>query len=286
MKQIVLLVLLLTTGLRAGLASRTVVDETGAAVTVPDHAHRIVCLVPSITDSVYSLGAGGDVAGISDYVQYPAEAKTKPSVGSISNPSLEAILALHPDLVLGMPHANDQATLDQLRRLGIPVFLVDPHGVAGILHSIVSLGAATGREPEAKAEVARLQQRIDAVRARVTGQPVVPVFLAVSYDPVITIGKGAFITEIIALAGGRSITDDIGQEWPHISMETVVERAPQALLMMRGGHVTIASLQDRPGWSVLPAVRARRVYLVDKRVDFPSPVAIDALEDLSRQFHP
>ncbi len=286
MRRVLLLLLLLGGDLRPGSASRTVTDETNARVTVPDHAHRMVCLVPSITDSVFSIGAGPDVVGISDYVQYPAEAKTKPSVGSISNPSMEAVLALHPDLVLAMPKANDQGTLDQLRRMGIPVFLVDPHGVQGILHSILSLGEATGREPEAKAEVARLQQRIDAVRARVSGKPVVPVFLAVSYDPVITIGKGAFITEIIALAGGRSITDDIGQEWPHISMETVVERAPEALLMMRGGHVTIASLKDRPGWSVLPAVLAGRVYLADRRIEFPSPVAIDALEDLSRQFHP
>jgi iron complex transport system substrate-binding protein len=103
---------------------------------------------------------------------------------------------------------------------------------------------------------------------------------------VITIGQGAFITEIIALAGGRSITDDLRQEWPHISMEAVVARAPHALLMLRGGHTTIESLKDRPGWNVLPAVRAGRVYYVDKRVDFPSPVAIDALEDLARQFHP
>jgi ABC-type Fe3+-hydroxamate transport system substrate-binding protein len=69
-------------------------------------------------------------------------------------------------------------------------------------------------------------------------------------------------------------------------MEAVVARAPHALLMLRGGHTTIESLKDRPGWNVLPAVRAGRVYYVDKRVDFPSPVAIDALEDLARQFHP
>jgi iron complex transport system substrate-binding protein len=69
-------------------------------------------------------------------------------------------------------------------------------------------------------------------------------------------------------------------------METVVARAPSALLMMRGGKTTIESLRDRPGWSVLPAVRSNRVYYVDKRVDFPSPIAIDALEDLAKQFHP
>ena len=286
MKRTVFLILLLVSATRLCVASRTVTDETGRSINVPDHPHRIICLVPSITDSVFSLGAGDDVVAISDYVQYPAEARKKPSVGSISDPSLETILALHPDLVLGMPNANGQSVLDHLRQLNIPVYLVDPHGVAGILHSITSLGQAIHREKESSVVVSRRTQRIAAVRASVRDKPVVNVFMPVSYDPVITIGKGAFITEIIALAGGHSITDDIHQEWPQISMETVVARAPSALLMMRGGKTTIESLRDRPGWSVLPAVRSNRLYYVDKRVDFPSPIAIDALEDLAKQFHP
>jgi ABC-type Fe3+-hydroxamate transport system substrate-binding protein len=286
MRHILLFTLLLACALRPCVASRTLTDETGRTVTLPDHPHRIICLVPSITDDVFSLSAGDEVVAISDYVQFPAEARSKPSVGSISNPSLEAILALRPDLVLGMPHLNDQAVLEQLRHLNIPVYLVDPHGVAGILHSITSLGQATDREAQASAVVARLTQRIDAVRASVKNKPVIEVFMPVSYDPVITIGQGAFITEIIAIAGGRSITDDLRQEWPSISMEAVVARSPHALLMLRGGHMTLESLKYRPGWDVLPAVRAGRAYYVDKRVDFPSPVAIDALEDLVRQFHP
>ena len=291
MKRVIALSRNLTMLLLASLAvpcqaSRKVIDETGRAVTVPDHPHRIVCLVPSITDDVFALGAGDDVIAISDYVQYPAEAKSKPSVGSISYPSLEILVALHPDLVLGMPHANNQATLDQLQRLGIALYLVDPHGVAGILHTISSVGSAIGRQSEAQALVKRLAMRIDAVQAGVRGKPIINVFMPVSYDPVITIGKGAFITEMIALAGGRSITDDINQEWPHISMETVIARAPSALLMLRGGHTTMASLKDREGWNTLPAVREGRVFYLDKRMDFPSPIAIDALEDLARQFHP
>jgi ABC-type Fe3+-hydroxamate transport system substrate-binding protein len=285
-KRLLLLLLWLACAPLPGSASRVLTDETGRVVSVPDHPHRIICLTPSITDSVFSLGAGDDVVAVSDYVKYPAEAKTKPSVGSISSPSMETILSLHPDLVLGMPHMNEQGTLDQLQRLGIPVYLVDPHGIAGISRSIAGLGRATDREAEAAALVTRLEQRIAAVRASVKDKAVISVFMPVSYDPVITIGKGAFITEIIAAAGGRSITADISQEWPNISIEAVVARAPEALLLVRGGRIAIAILKDRPGWSVLPAVRARRVYYVDDRVEFPSPVAIDALEDLARQFHP
>jgi iron complex transport system substrate-binding protein len=267
-------------------AVRVVVDETGRTVTVPDHASRIICLVPSITDAVFALGAGDDVVAVSDFVQYPEEARKKPSVGSIANPSIEKILSLHPDLLLGMPHKNQQGVLDQFAHMGVPIFLVDPHGIAGILGSVTSLGQAIGREKEASVVVTGLQQRIDAVRASVRGKPVINVFMPVSYDPVITIGKGAFITDIIEVAGGHSITTDLSQEWPHVSMEAVIARAPQALLMMRGGTITPEILRTRPGWDALPAVRSGRVYYVDKRVDFPSPVAIDALEDLAKQFHP
>jgi ABC-type Fe3+-hydroxamate transport system substrate-binding protein len=267
-------------------ANRTVTDETGRVVVVPDHPHRIICLVPSITDAVFAIGAADDVVAVSDYVKYPPEAIKKPSVGSILNPSMETILALHPDLVLGMPHLNQPAVLDQLQRFGIPLYVVDPHGIAGILRSVVSLGQATGREPQATALVSQLQRRIDAVRVRVRNLPVVNVYMPVSYDPVLTIGKGSFITDIIEAAGGHSITSDIRQEWPHISMEAVIARAPQALLMMRGGTITLDTLKERPGWNVLPAVKAQRVYYVDKRVNFPSPIAIDALEDLANQFHP
>ena len=260
--------------------------ETGRSVTVPDHPHRIICLVPSITDSVFSLGAADDVVAISDYVKYPPEALVKPSVGSISNPSMETILSLHPDLVLGMPQSNQRSVLDQIQSLGIPVYLVDPHGIAGILQSVTSLGQAINRGPQAAAVVGRLKQRIAAVRASVQGKSVIKVFAPVSYDPVITIGKGAFITEIIEAAGGQSITADLAQEWPQISMEAVVARAPEALLLVRGGRITMDILKDRPGWNVMPAVRERRVYFVDRRIEFPSPVVIDALEDLAKQFHP
>jgi iron complex transport system substrate-binding protein len=267
-------------------AAHTVTDEAGRVVVVPDHPHRIISLVPSVTDDVFALGAGADVVAITDYVEFPHEAKLKPSVGSIMDPSMETILSLHPDLVLGMPRANNQATLDRLVVLGIPVYLVDPHGVAGIVRSVGDVGQAIGREADAHALVARLTQRIDAVRASVKGKPVVTVFLPVSYDPVITIGRGSFFTEMIAIAGGHSITDDIGQEWPQVSLETVIARAPKALLLLRGGNISLASLKQRPGWSTLPAVRDGRVYFYDKRMDFSSPVAIDALEDLARQFHP
>ena len=267
-------------------ASRTVRDETGRTVTVPDDPRRVVCLAPSLVDDVFSIGGGAQVVAITDFTRYPPEALTKPSVGEPIHPSLERVLAFHPDLVLAMAHGNDPATLDKLRQLGIPVYMTDPHGMAGVLHTVESVGDALNRGREAEAEVHRLTLRIDAVKARVQGKPRVRVFMPISVDPVFTVGQGAFITELIADAGGASVTADLHQEWPQISLEVVIARQPEALLLVRGGHTTLAGLRSRPGWKSLQAVRAGKVFFVDERVEDPSPEVVDALEDLARQFHP
>jgi iron complex transport system substrate-binding protein len=267
-------------------ASRTLTDETGRKVVVPDHPHRVICLMPNVTDTVFALGAGDDVVGISDYTKYPPAALTKPSVGDLIKPSIETILSLHPDLVIGFQPKGPMEATDQLERAGVPLFLVTPHGIAGIMHSVETIGMALNRTPQAEALVHSLQQRVDAVRARTAGQPAPRVFMPVWYDPITTIGKNAFITEIIAAAGGRSVTDDLREEWPTISMEAALDRAPDALLLIRGGKTTLHVLEERPGWSNMSAVKERRAYYIDDRINLASPVAIDALEDLAKQFHP
>jgi iron complex transport system substrate-binding protein len=267
-------------------ASRTLTDEMGRTVVVPDHPHRVICLMPTVTDTAFALGAEDDVVAISDYTKYPAAALKKPSVGDLIKPSIEVILSLHPDLVIGMQPKGPMEVTDQLERAGIPIFLVSPHGLTGILHSVGTIGMALNRTKQADALVQSLQQRIDAVKARTKNLPPPRVFMPIWYDPITTIGKSAFITEIIAAAGGRSVTDDLPTEWPQISMEVVLERAPDALLLVRGGKTTLKVLESRPGWNSMAAIEAHRAYYVDDRINFASPVAIDALEDLAKQFHP
>src|SRR5580704_12836856 len=152
-------------------AGRTLTDEMGRKVVVPDHPHRVICLMPNVTDTVFALGAADDVVGISDYTKYPAEALKKPSVGDLIKPSIETILGLHPDLVIGLQPAGPMESTEQLERLGIPVFLVSPHGIAGILHSVESIGQALNRTAQADALAASLQHRVDVVRAKTKGLP-------------------------------------------------------------------------------------------------------------------
>jgi ABC-type Fe3+-hydroxamate transport system substrate-binding protein len=237
-------------------------------------------------DDVYALGAGLDVIAVSDYTKYPAEARRKPSIGPPLSPSLEMIVALHPDLILGGGDMNRAETLARIEQLGIPVFMVNTHGIEGIYQSLDSLGQALNREDAANELVARLRRRVAAVRERVEGKPPVLILMPVWYDPIITIGSHAYITELIALAGGHSVTSDIPQEWPQVSLEAVLARAPQALLLVRGSKMSLDVIRNRPGWGEIPAIRNNRVYYVSDEIDYPSPIAFDALEEMAKEFHP
>ena len=278
-------VLILSMALPA-FGARTIRDELGRTVQVPEHPHRVVCLMPSVVDDVYSLGAGTDVIGVPDYTKYPAEAKTKRSIGLPLTPSIETIVALNPDLVLGDADMNSPDTMQALERLGIPVFMVAPHSFEDIYRSLASIGQALNREEFARELVGRLRAREAAVRRRVSGKPVVNLLMPEGFDPVITIGKHAFVTGLIEIAGGRSVTSDLPNDWQDISLEAVMARAPEALLLVRNSAMSAEQILSRPGWSSLPAVKNKRIFYVDDRIELPCPVVFDALEELAEELHP
>jgi iron complex transport system substrate-binding protein len=281
-----------------------VADDTGRSVRLPDRPHRIVCLAPSITDTVFAIGAGADVAGITDYTLYPPEARQKPVIGGVLRPSLERIAMLHPDVAIGIAGFNDAESIRGIERIGVPVFLVRQSGLAGLYRSIESMGRALGREPEAAALVARLRQRERQVRERAAffvppiaasstdlsaASSLAPsrrpptVFFAISLDPCITAGRGAFITELLEAAGARSVTSELPQEWVRLNIEAVVARQPMFVLLLRDAPFGLQQMRERAGWRSLEAVRAGRVLRIDGRLQYPSPVAFDALEEFARQ---
>lgn len=270
----------------AAFANRIVHDEFGREVSVPDHPHRLICLAPSITETVYALGRGNDVVGITDYTKYPPQAQRKPSIGGVIDPSLEKLVSLKPDLVLAIGDLNNTDLTNVIQKLGLPVFIVNPHGFHDIYRAVLDLGKAINAEKEASALVARLQARETAVRQRVSGKSRPRMFFVLWPDPVITAGHGAFITDLIEAAGGESVTADIGNEWPRLSFETVLAEQPEYLLLVKGSGVTLDQLRHHGNWMRLDAVKDGKVFYTDDRIQFPSPISFDALEDLAKQLHP
>jgi len=267
-------------------AARMVTDELGRAVSIPDHPHRVVCLMPNVVDDVYALGAESEVVAVPNYTKYPAPAKDKQKIGLPLDPSIETIVSLHPDLVLASGDLNRVTTVNELEKLGIPVFVVNPHGIQGIYRSLESLGKALNREQAADNLVISLRQREARVRQSTEAKPSIKVLMLVWYDPIVTAGKDAYITNMIEIAGGHSITAALPEEWPEVSLEFVLGSAPEALLIVRGSRVSLDLIRNRAGWRSLPAIKNNRIYYVDDRIEYPSPVAFDALEDLANQLHP
>ena len=266
-------------------ATRLVQDELGRSVSVPDHVHRVICLTPSITDTVYAIGGGEDIAGITDYTHYPPQAaREKPSIGDIL-----ASVARENRLFASRPgnrccNLNSSETVQAIERLGIPVFLVTDSGLAGLYHSISSIGLAMGREREADLLVGQLRARERRVRSQAAQAGRGPsVFLVLSLDPCITAGRGAFITELISAAGARPITRDLAQDWLRVSLEAMISRKPDYVLVLKDSPFGLDEMRQRPGWNSLDAVRLGHVIRIDDRLQFPSPVAFDALEDFARQ---
>jgi iron complex transport system substrate-binding protein len=253
---------------------------------VPAQVHRVVCLSPSITETAYAIGAADQIVGITDYTEFPPEAaRQKPSVGELLHPSLERIASLRPDLVIGVATMNSADTIRAIERMGVPVFLVSPHGIAGIYQDVGLMGRLLGREAQAAELVQRLKVREAAVRARARAAYQPSVFLVLAMEPCITAGRNAFITEMIEAAGARSITGEIAQDWTRYNLEAVLQRQPDYLLVIRGSPFGLREMQNNPVWNHLSAVRLGHVITIDKRMQVPAPIAFDGLEDFSGQLH-
>ena len=274
--------------LPASAATRAVKDQTGRVVNVPESPHRLVSLAPNITEIVYALGLGDELEGDTDNCDFPPQAKLKPHVGTMVNPSLERIVALKPDLVLGTPEANRRETADQLERLGIPLYGVTANTLAGTLASIEDLGKILGRAAEARNVVAQMQARVDRVKTRIAGRPKPKVLFVVWYRPLITVGPHTFIADVIRTAGGIPIGEDLKGEWPRLSLEELLPQDPDLILFPESESFSPnkQEFQNLPGWKDLQAVKENRMFFVSETILRPGPRLVDALEELAGILHP
>jgi len=268
--------------------TRVVTDEVGRVVTVPAEARRIVSLAPNLTETIYALGIEDRLAGDTDYCDTPAAAKRKPHVGAPLSPSLEAIVALHPDLVLATTSINRRETVDALAHLGIPVYTSDPHTVRGMLDSVDRIAELAGSAAAGTEAVGRLRMRLDALQLRLADRPLVHALFVVWETPLITIGQNTFIADALRWAGAESVVLS-KQNWPQISFEEVVRLGPEYIVLSNhtgAAPVEIERLRSSPQWKDLEAVETGHVVLVSDEISRPSPGLVDAIEQLAREVHP
>jgi iron complex transport system substrate-binding protein len=274
--------------LPAAAGAWSVTDPTGRRITIDHQPRRIVSLVPSVTELLYAIDAEDVLVGVTDFCDYPPAARKKPRVGGMLAPSLETMVALKPDIVMATTAGNREETFTQLEQLHMPVYVVNPTTVADVLDLISRLGALTGREHAATQLSASLQKRIDAVAARVRTGPRPRVLYVLWPDPLIVPGKGGLVSELIDLAGGASVTADVGEPYPRMSLEAAIARSPQVIIL--ASHGSGQGRMAREKWerfTALPAVKAGRVHTVDgSLLHRYGPRVVDGLEQLARAIHP
>lgn len=262
-----------------------VTDDLHHTVTLPAPARRIVSLAPSITESLFAIGAGDQVAGVTDYCNYPAGAKQKPHVGGMTTPSIETVAALRPDLILVSMEGNLREDFSALTALGVPIAVTNPRSLEGIYASLTMLGTLTGHTDSAARLVAALRARENSITRTAQSPP--GVLLLVSLQPLIAAGDRTFITELLTRAGSRNIAAGLTLTYPTLSREAVVRNDPDVIFVMSDVLSSPEELVHMyPEWKRLTAVRNGRVHRIDADiVSRPGPRAVDGLQLLSTLIH-
>ncbi|MGH9687849.1 MAG: ABC transporter substrate-binding protein, partial [Candidatus Acidiferrales bacterium] len=218
----------------------------------------------------------------------PAAAKLKPHVGDPVDPSLEAIVALRPSVVLATTSINRPETVDALARLGVPVYTSDPQTVLQMLDSVQRIADVVGSHQQGASLVAQLRQRLDAIHARLADRPVEHVLFVIWDDPLISIGQDTFIEDALRWAGAESVVLS-RQKWPQVSMEEVLRLQPDYIVFAaheEGSRKALDDLQGRPVWRDLDAVEMGHVVDVSEEALRPSPGLVDVIEELAHEMHP
>lgn len=259
-------------------------------------ARRVVTIGPNVTETVFALGAGDEVAAVTDFCTYPPEACEKPRVGGLFHPNLERIIALEPDLVI--MQSPVEKVIGLCRRRGIRHLILGMHTLDSIRSGILAAGRALGREGEAERLVGRMRADLDRVRERVRGGDGgggcrAKLFLCTGRAPgelsrLGTIGPGGFLAELVEIAGGENVFADARVPYPQISKEALVARAPEVVIEARPGES--APARPRSEWNALaslPAVRAGRVHvLTEEFLLIPGPRVAETARLLAELLHP
>lgn len=267
--------------------TRQVVDEAGRTVTLPVKIDRIVSLAPNLTEIVYAVGAGDQLVGNTEYCDYPFQAKSVAKIGDTIHPSVERIIALKPQIVLVSTASQLEAFTKQLDQQTTAVYVTNPRSFEEIFHSIRTLGDLFGHRDWAASVVQDLRSRAAAVEVAMRSVKSVKVFYQVSGEPLYTIGREAYLTDLVRRAGGVSVTADVPGAFPRFSDEAALAARPEAIVLPSGGSMGTANSTVAPALKNSPAVLNDRVYKInDDHLSRPGPRLVEGLEEMARVLHP
>lgn len=259
-------------------------DDAGDPLPAGTAYRRIVSLNPATTELLFALGAGDRVVGRTRWDQWPEAARRVRDLGDGLRPSVEAVIGARPDLVILYATGDNRDAARALRAAGLDVMALRTDRIADFERVAAILGTAVGRPGMARTVVDSVRATLDRVRGATARLDRPTVFMLAWEHPLMTIGAGSFLSELIEIAGGRNVFADLHEPSPQVSFEEVLRRDPEVIL---GGPGTVARLAEHPRWRLLPAVRDRRVFVMDTAlVGRPGVRMGEAARSIARLLHP
>jgi len=260
-----------------------------AADTSP--AMRIISLTPATTEILFELGLDKEIVGVSSYCTWPDKARNKEKVGSFSNPNIEKIIMLKPDLVI-LTGMEQEYIKDILSSLKIRYINVDPANLSELISSIEELGSVTGANFKAKALADSIRfviSRLKRFNSNISVPEKPKIYMEIWHDPIMCPGKNSFVDDMIEAAGGINITADLNRSYSRIDPEQVILRDPDMIILayMKPDDWVEKTFVKRLGWEDVSAIKKRRVY-TDINPDIilrPGPRVAKGLVELHKRFY-
>lgn len=259
-------------------------DDAGDPLPPPAPRSRIVSLIPATTEILFALGAGDRVVGRTRWDGWPPEVIGVPDLGDGIRPSIETVLQARPDLVVLYASGDNRDAAVALRAAGVAVISLRIDSIAEFERATLLLGDAVDAGAQARIVVDSVRRTLDRVRAATSGRERPTIFMLAWETPLMTIGSGSFLSELVEIAGGRNVFADLEGPSPQVSFEEVIRRDPQYIL---GRPETAGNLRAKPRWLTLPAVRENRVLVMDTVVVGRPGVRLgEAAVSIARLLHP
>lgn len=266
---------------------RIVKDDLGRSVQIPEKIERAISLAPSLTEMIFAVGAGEKLVGVTTYCNYPEEAKAIAKVGDTQTPNIENIIALKPQVVFVSTASQLEAFTGVLEEQEIATFVSDQKSLEDMLESLIQLGDLFDRRDEAAGLAVTLESRAKFYwhgrNKMVADDPKLPtVFVQISNDPLFTIGKESFLTEVIRFANGVSVTKDVPTAYPKLSKETALALNPEVIFLSDSDD----NKEPNAVFANSRAVKNGRVYRINADIiSRPGPRLVDAIEQIANFLH-
>ncbi|MCF5723120.1 cobalamin-binding protein [Pseudomonas syringae] len=241
-------------------------------------AERVVSLAPSLSEIVVELGAADVLVGVLDGGERPVELANVPSVGHYGQLDMERLLSLNPDLILLWPGSVGPAQRGQLQRLNIPVYVAEPHSLEQLTTQVQTIAEQLGRAEAGRQLAAQLRERLAALRQRYQRAQPLRVFYQVWNQPLYTVGGGQIISDALNVCGARNVFDDLKLPAPQVSIESVLQRDPELIL--------VGDQAQLDAWNVWPTMATRVRLVPDKGLERPSGQMLEAVGRLCQVIAP